>query len=467
MRDITQIFISRAELLPAGESIEDHKRWQKEEADIVEKDKQNNSHDGGLFAGRFGRSRHTYASAIRDVEDGVDRCPICAWELTDEGRCTSCDFDFGDGHSLSHSLSDSTSLSVSDISEDDDVTSLTGTSTWERFGLADLTRRHPSRTSAEVDPHINDFSSLSPLESYLSTVTDDDLGDTDDETSEEDDLGSLRGFIAEEGETEDEILSPLSPLSPRSSHYDSDDTSGIFEALGAYSAGGRDDGQGDNDVSQESTTDDSISGTSANSSNIISIEDDDSDEGPVLRSRARTHRRSVTSPNSNRTPGDDVPLTTRGRRSTREPHRQAPVASNPLLDRRNSPSSRVSESSSRVSESSSTASRGMTIETESDNNSPLVRRPRVTQGRSAPRLIISDDEDDAATASSGSTSRFSRQSSTGTITIGRRSPARLDSRNQEDPAPIAPTIIISSSPGRLNASRIPIGSFNFLSRTCP
>ena len=71
VRDMTQIFISRAQLLPAGETIEDHKRWQKDEADVVEKDKKNNSQRGGLFAGRFKRFHHHNASAIRDVEDGV------------------------------------------------------------------------------------------------------------------------------------------------------------------------------------------------------------------------------------------------------------------------------------------------------------------------------------------------------------------------------------------------------------
>lgn len=459
MREITQIFISRAELLSAGETMEDHKKWQQEEADIVEKDKKDNGHGGGLFAGRFRHSRHHNASAIRDVEDGVDRCPMCAWELTDEGYCTSCAFEFDNGYPLSGSAS----LSVSDFTEDDDgaffmgddvglfdtldpdnMSPLEESAHRSIIHLGNLNHRVSPRMSAEVEtrprtlrPHLMHTLDQHVRRPRFTTATDDEFEDTDDYTSEEDDAGSLRSFI-DEGEIEH---GHLMQLSPRSSHYDSDEASGIFEALGSYSSDEQSDDRGDNDVSRENTTHESKPGSSANSPNIISVEDDDSDEGPVLRSRARAHRRPLASSESNRTERNLPPLTWR-RRSTREPHRQASGDSAMQLHQRNS----------QTTESSSTVLRAISIETESDSgSSPLARRLRTRLGRSAPSRIISDDEDDAATVSSGNTSASSRQSSSGTMTIGRQSPARLDPSNQEDLATVEPPIVLSSSPGRLNA----------------
>lgn len=466
---MTQIFVSRAQLLPAGETIEDHKRWQKDEADIVEKDKKNDSPRGGLFAGRFKRFHHHNASAIRDVEDGVDRCPLCAWELTEDGRCTSCAFDFDHGYPLS----DSASLSVSEMTDDDDDAFFIGDELelFDTLGsdamtppeesahrgviqLGNLNHRLPPRRSAEIEtrtPHgINTpdhYAQRSRFPSDLErlhfrSIANDEFGDTDEDTSEEDDLGSLRDFIVDESETQDG--NPMQ-LSPRSSHYDSDEASGIFEALGSYSADEQTDDQEDNHISQENTTHDSRPGFGANSANIISIEDDDSDEDPVLRSRGRAYRRPIASPDSNGTGGDDILSMTRRHRNAGDSRRQASGASTRPLHRRSSQTSTVSGSSS-------TTSRAISLDSESDSGPlPLVRRPRSRPRRSAPGHIISDDEDDAATVSSDNTSAVSRQSSSGTMTIGRRSPARIDPGNRGDLATVGPSIIISSSPGRLNA----------------
>lgn len=468
VRDMTQIFISRAQLLPAGETIEDHKRWQKDEADVVEKDKKNNSQRGGLFAGRFKRFRHHNASAIRDVEDGVDRCPMCAWELTEDGRCTSCAFEFDSGYPLS----DSASLSGSEITEDDDDSFFAGHELGAFGSLVPNTLSPLDEAAHRGDPHSANLNHRlsrrglniqwgatrvirardyyarrsrfrSDLErSHVRSITDDEFGDSDDDTSEEDDLGSLRDFIVDEGETQDGM--PMQ-LSPRSSHYDSDEAAGIFETLGSYSVDEQTDDQEDNDVSQENTTHGSGPGSGTNSPNIISIEDDDSDEGPVLRTRGRAYpyRRSIASPASNEI-GGDILSTTRRRRNERDSRRQASGESTRSLHR--------SSQSSTVSGSSSTTSRAISLDSDSDHgSSPLVRHPRTRQRRSAPSHIISDDEDDAAMVSSGNTSAVSRQSSSGTMTIGRRSPARLDPGNRRDLVTVLPSIIISSSPGRLNA----------------
>lgn len=462
VRDMTQIFISRAQLLPAGETIEDHKRWQKDEADVVEKDKKNTSQRGGLFAGRFKRFRHDDASVIRDVEDGVDRCPMCAWELTEDGRCTSCAFEFDHGYPLS----DSASLSISEITEDDDDSFFVG----DDLGLFDP--QHPNtmtpldevayrgvlhldpRRSAEIETRTSHaintpdhYARRSRFHSDLErlhfrSITDDDFGDTDESTSGEDDAGSLRDFIDDEGETQDGI--PMQ-LSPRSSHYDSDEAAGIFEALGSYSADEQTDDQEDHDVSQENITHGSRPGSGANSPNIISIEDDDSDEGPVLRSRGRAYRRSIDSPASNGTGGDDILSFTRRGRNGRNSYRQASGASSRSPHRRSSQPNTLSGSSG-------TTSRAISLDSVSDSgSSPFVRRPRTSQRRSAPNHIISDDEDDAATVGSCNMSAVSRQSSSGTMTIGRQSPARLNPGDRGELAIVLPSITISSSPGRLNA----------------
>lgn len=78
------------ELLSAGETTEDHRKWQKEETELVERDRKNEDHRvGGLFRGGF-RSQHPNLRAIRDDEDGVERCPSCTWEL-EYGVCLRCE----------------------------------------------------------------------------------------------------------------------------------------------------------------------------------------------------------------------------------------------------------------------------------------------------------------------------------------------------------------------------------------
>ncbi|KAL8695487.1 MAG: hypothetical protein Q9218_000065 [Villophora microphyllina] len=86
VRDITQLFVNTAALLPDGETTQDHKKCQREEAENVERDK---ASPRGLFDGRFKPS--AYRPPIRDDPDGVDRCPMCTWEL-EAGMCNSCGY---------------------------------------------------------------------------------------------------------------------------------------------------------------------------------------------------------------------------------------------------------------------------------------------------------------------------------------------------------------------------------------
>lgn len=105
VRDMTQKFISHPHLLPEGETAEQHEKWRQEEAEVVERDKMN-VEGGGLFKGCF-RERARTQSALRDVEDGVDRCPHCAWEMEDQTFCIHCGYDvYNSGTSESDSSDD-------------------------------------------------------------------------------------------------------------------------------------------------------------------------------------------------------------------------------------------------------------------------------------------------------------------------------------------------------------------------
>ncbi|KAF2142076.1 uncharacterized protein K452DRAFT_326606 [Aplosporella prunicola CBS 121167] len=100
VREMASVFINRAELLPPGETLEQHKKWQQEEADAVQLDKNNDDiRTGGLFRGCFSRWLDPKLRVIRDEEDGVDRCPICSWELED-GECAQCGLQFDDSGDL-------------------------------------------------------------------------------------------------------------------------------------------------------------------------------------------------------------------------------------------------------------------------------------------------------------------------------------------------------------------------------
>ncbi|KAL8674696.1 MAG: hypothetical protein Q9168_000928 [Polycauliona sp. 1 TL-2023] len=110
VREITQTFVNTAVLLPDGETTDDHRKSQREEAELVEQDKAGQGSGAGLFQGRFNRSAR-YIAPIRDALDGVDRCPRCTWELED-GTCNSC------GYSFRGNLSDSdeTTMTIDDMS---------------------------------------------------------------------------------------------------------------------------------------------------------------------------------------------------------------------------------------------------------------------------------------------------------------------------------------------------------------
>ncbi|KAL1595715.1 E3 ubiquitin ligase [Paraconiothyrium brasiliense] len=126
IRDMITVFINRAELLPSGETRDLHTKWQKEEADAVQLDKDNTDpRVGGLFKGCFKptHARGPSLQVIRDQEDGVERCPVCSWELED-GECVQCGLFFDDNGELTWTdsftgFSDMDEMSEQELSGED------------------------------------------------------------------------------------------------------------------------------------------------------------------------------------------------------------------------------------------------------------------------------------------------------------------------------------------------------------
>lgn len=438
---MTQIFIARAELLPPGETTDYHKKRQQEEADIVEKDrKSENTPDGGLFRGFFDSSRWPAALPIRDVEDGVDRCPRCAWELLD-GACESCGFNTSDSTSYVSPLSDpenSTSslpiyrgtrrwpmedddfLSEESIygdiepSDDSDHELRSEHITGNRSGLL----HSQQRTTREAHGS-SGFYPSQPLQSS-DTETEDESEDIDDYITEDDDdlTGSLHDFVVNDGEDGPYSVqnsprgSQHSPYEARLAQHLSDEYDNRYEDSEAQSAR---ENQG-------------------RSSPFLT---DDSDQSPRQPTRRHMYppnrtRRLSYSRGSDRlnnaalSMGDSMQHGARRRndlfRELHASHQSRHMAADPSRGRRDVP---------------------IEIDSESESLPPPIHR--LGRRRGANR-IISDDEDNS-TASPDNILAPRRQSSSGTATLGRKSPSLSTTRNLNTQTfgPPSPIVINSNS----------------------
>ncbi|KAK5122457.1 hypothetical protein LTR85_004041 [Meristemomyces frigidus] len=98
IRELVLIFVGRTQLLPDGETSEEHHTMARDEAETVANDKANtDQRNGGLFKGCFKRDSHPLLP-LHDPGDRVDRCPSCHWEVED-GYCNNCGVPVGDGFS--------------------------------------------------------------------------------------------------------------------------------------------------------------------------------------------------------------------------------------------------------------------------------------------------------------------------------------------------------------------------------
>ncbi|KAK1824516.1 E3 ubiquitin ligase [Friedmanniomyces endolithicus] len=92
IRELVLIFVSRTQLLPDGETAEEHDDMAKSEAAVVAKDKANTDpRTVGLFKGHFNLAKARRAALLYDPGDAVERCPFCHWEWEGEdGVCLHC-----------------------------------------------------------------------------------------------------------------------------------------------------------------------------------------------------------------------------------------------------------------------------------------------------------------------------------------------------------------------------------------
>ena len=403
---MTQIFANRAELMPPGETTEEHKKWQAEEAALLEKDRSSKGPKGGLFRGCFRRHSIMRAAPIRD--DGVDRCPRCTWEL-EEGQCESCGYP-DEGAELSES--DGPDYYPDELYHmdhvddmDDDILDALAEGAYARghgpvYG-EDLDSNHSQSVEDYYSPPPAPFGYrvLSPDHQRMNYTS---LPDTDEDSVDDEEINSLDDFVEDDEDEEDRHPSVTSSI--RSVHWETDDGTGL-EIIQSQDFHGDRNSQDDTEPNQNEAS----FGTAQ--CNL----DEDSDEGPVPPARRQILRISITSDESSSSEISQVMADIRNRRQRLN---TSGTTSGISRQRRNIPHH----------------SRDMgpkIIEIESDSDSPVPsqrqRRRRPIQNR-----LSSDDE-------SGN------EASSGTATVGRLSP-RPAPRAQKINRPQASQTSNASSP---------------------
>lgn len=422
--------------MPEGETTEEHRSCQREEASAVEKDKKTaGQHRGGLFRGFFGHTLRRIAPPIRDNQDGVDRCPRCTWELED-GYCTSCDYqvpEWGGGspisffdeeeighHYFGSNFPDSSPASSehsTDLDEDDLIAT-------ERAAL----RRRFRATGRTIQAQFNPMDYMATPARY--SETEDGLEAESEFGEDDEDAGSLDDFVVHDMAEE---TRPRSRVSPQSSHYDSDEITDIVNDFGRYSSD-----EDDHDHSEENGN--HQNGNLDRERAIVQL-DSDSDQGPVVRNRRFGVPRSSRTLRLSSTDEDEHLAANLHNPSHRDIMQQIRRSGNMASNTRNSDSSRDFL--------------GFPIEIDSDSESDSM--PPTRRRRAIPHRIVPDDDDEnvenngASIASYDQEVESSRPSSNGTSTAGRRSSAD-SSRTDRDPCSIRRNPRTSSNAGVLDGS---------------
>ena len=229
---MTQIFVSRQGNLPLEDTLEQHTKWRMEEAQAVHQDK-NNAHPttGGLFKGCFPaiEARHPLRR-IQDNFDGVERCPVCTWEIEDD-ECYHCGARFGNfsGADYSSEIDGDLGLVDADLEneiddyEGDEMDPLQGyssASTSRDYTGQQRRRSRRIRPTSETaqwggrDPRIRILTHGHVRSRDLDIFDDDDM---DEEEGEEDGDSSMRDFIDDDSPSDLTSSSTLPSLRPLSS----------------------------------------------------------------------------------------------------------------------------------------------------------------------------------------------------------------------------------------------------------
>ena len=186
------MFLTHTELLPEDETIEEHRAGKEAETKVVAADRAG----PGLFKGLFHRDRFPLrglrgiipAAAIVDAEDGVERCPVCAWELED-GECGHCGWNEDvDDESFNSDEDDR------DISPVDDF-----------GGPVDMpTPQQHNYIWGDEPGDINEGYDIGPMSPAPYSIAD---GDSEEDSEDEDDAESMSSFISndEDDDLPDEV----------------------------------------------------------------------------------------------------------------------------------------------------------------------------------------------------------------------------------------------------------------------
>lgn len=452
---MTQLFVTRAELIPEGETTEDHRKWQQEEAAIIERDKSNTDRrTGGLFRGCFG-SQRLHSGPIIDDADGVTRCPVCAWEIED-GVCQQCSLAFGsdgevysveefsesEGPSFDSDIESASSSAETawraerraalgaDDGDDGDI-SLDGNGhsvhTFDDMadgefafgraaaqGLLGRPIRRPSHSNAPADRR------RSYARSMLSDVAMTHTDSAAEESDSEDEPESLDGFIVND---EDQDQEPPSTYTFVGDPHESSGHDGWDDGGDVYFEG----------------------------HNFVDTDEDDSDEGGAISNgRRRRHMRSSSSiPDDNTGSNGGAGLGDDSSDSDEEQGISRVVLEEGWSPLHQDATGVTPDAESRKSHNGRSPAYPVDLQSDSDS-SALPQRHRRRR-RQLSELSYGDDSDHDNSADQ--IVRPRRQSSSGTVTIGRGSlgPESTSSSSprssRQAQHPRAP-IIITSSPAR-------------------
>ncbi|PNS20525.1 hypothetical protein CAC42_5975 [Sphaceloma murrayae] len=236
IKDMVTVFMKRAELLPDGETIEEHEIWRKEEEDHVAADRNNQDpRHGGLFKGKF--NRRGVLRPLVDPSDGVARCPRCNWEIEDD-TCEHCGIHF-DSEGYESASDDYDSYMEDELDGDLDAVdhlpwydgqdghgsgSIVSDSgeTYSDVEIAPTLRhRHANRLVHNLAHHQAHQNALmangQPLQHWADVPRgwptqgglDDDDEDEDEGEEDEDDGEDLSGFVVADDSVEDGAASPV------------------------------------------------------------------------------------------------------------------------------------------------------------------------------------------------------------------------------------------------------------------
>ncbi|KAL1993068.1 hypothetical protein VTN49DRAFT_3825 [Thermomyces lanuginosus] len=278
IRSIVNLFTNRAELLDKGETTDEHNQRRQEEAKKIEEDKNNTDpRTGGLFKGCFKEKRGPEGPII-DVEDGVERCPNCAWELV-EDECVNCGYyahddpdftDYTDYDDHSEFMTDADDMEAEAFAEALEMDGYHDELLPFGFRLHDAMHRTYGRDRQGDD---NPGPGRGRRARRTIYITDEDDSDDDDEDSEDEDMDS---FIVDDDDDEDDdddssdhstVIGDRRRLSSVSSSEDESESSSSEDG-----SEDSDDDDDDSDVSMEETNDDDDD----SEEDEVNEEDDDS-----------------------------------------------------------------------------------------------------------------------------------------------------------------------------------------------